>query len=90
VDATKIDGAQAVASCGDGSLVVIDVKDGKYEVVQVVKTPAGARTMGVDPMTHTIYLPTAELEAPAPGVAPRRPRPKPDTFMIVVVGQTAH
>jgi DNA-binding beta-propeller fold protein YncE len=90
VDATKIDGAQAFASCGDGSLVVIDVKDGKYEVVQVVKTPAGARTMGVDPMTHTIYLPTAELEAPAPGVAPRRPRPKPDTFMIVVVGQTAH
>jgi hypothetical protein len=87
VDATKIDGAQAFASCGDGTLTVVGENDGKYVVEQVVKTPAGARTMGVDSSTHMIYLPTAELEPPAAGQ--RRPRPKPDTFMIVVVGQTA-
>jgi hypothetical protein len=87
VDATKIDGAQALASCGDGTLTVVDQKNGKYEVEQVVKTADGARTMGVDPSTHTIYLPTAELQPPAPGQ--RRPRPKPDTFMIVEVEQAA-
>ena len=55
-------------------------------VEQVVKTPDGARTMGVDPSTHIIYMATAELEPPAPGQR-RRPQPKPDTFMIVEVGQ---
>lgn len=87
VDATKIDGGQAFASCGDGTLTVVGQKDGKWEVEQVVKTPDGARTMGVDSSTHTIYLATAELEPLAPGE--RRPRPKPDTFMIVEVEQAA-
>lgn len=85
VDATKTDGAQAFASCGDGSLVVVSQKDGKWQVDQVVKTPGGARTMGVDSSTHTVYLPTAEMQPLAPGQ--RRPQPKPDTFMIVQVGQ---
>jgi hypothetical protein len=85
VDATKVDGGQAFASCGDGSLIVAGEKDGKYEVEQTVKTPAGARTMGVDSSTHTIYLPTAEFEPAAPGQ--KRPKAKPDTFMIVEVGQ---
>jgi len=87
VDATKLDGAQAFASCGDGSLTVVDQKDGKWQVEQVVKTPTGARTMGVNSTTHTIYLPTAEFLPLAPGA--RRPQAKPDTFMIVEVGQTA-
>ena len=85
VDAVKTDGDQAFASCGDGSLIVVGRKDGKFEVEEVVKTPLGARTMGVDHATHTLYLPTAELLPPAPGQ--RRPTPKPDTFMIVEVGQ---
>jgi hypothetical protein len=85
VDAVKTDGDRAFASCGDGSLTVVDRKDGKFEVEQVVKTPLGARTMGVDPSTHTLYLPTAEMLPPAPGQ--RRPTPKPDTFMIVGVGR---
>jgi hypothetical protein len=87
VDATKVDGGLAFASCGDGTITVVGEKHGKFEVEQVVKTPAGARTMGVDPTTHTLYLPTAELEPPAPGAASKRPQPKPDTFMIVEVGQ---
>jgi YVTN family beta-propeller protein len=85
VDAVKTDGDLAFASCGDGSLIVIGRKDGKFAVEQVVKTPLGARTMGVDHSSHKVYLPTAELGPAAPGS--RRPTPKPDTFMIVEVGR---
>lgn len=89
VDATKFHAGHAFASCGDGTLTVAVEKAGKFEVDQVVKTPAGARTMGVDDSTNSLYLPTAEFEAPAPGAASKRPRPKPDTFMIVEVSQKA-
>jgi hypothetical protein len=85
VDATKIDGDLAFVSCADGSLAMArETSPGKFEVVQTVKTPTGARTMGVDPTTHMIYLPTSEFEAAAAGT---RPRSKPGTFMIVVVGR---
>jgi DNA-binding beta-propeller fold protein YncE len=82
VDATKIMDGKAFASCRDGSLTVAGDKNGKFEVEQVVKTPVGARTMGVDETSHLIYLPTAELEPATTG----RPKAKPGTFMIVVVG----
>lgn len=90
VDATKIDGGQAFASCRDGSLAVAkETSPGKFEIVQTVKTPPGARTMGVDSTMHKIYLPTAEFEEPKPGET-GRPKTKPETFMIVVVaGHTA-
>ena len=87
VDATKFDAGQAFASCRDGSLAVArETSPGKFEIVQTVKTPQGARTMGIDPTTHRIYLPTAEFEDPKPG-ATGRPVMKPGTFMIVVVAQ---
>ena len=82
VDATSFDAGQAFASAGDGTLTVTSVKGGKWVVDETVTTPMGARTMGIDPATHRIYLPTAELEPAATG----RPRPKPGTFMIVEVG----
>jgi DNA-binding beta-propeller fold protein YncE len=85
VDATKFHAGHAFASCGDGTLTVAGEKNGKIEVEQVVKTPAGARTMGVDDAANALYLPTAEMEPPAPGAASQRPRPKPGTFMIVAV-----
>lgn len=84
VDATKFDNGEAFASCRDGSLVVAaENQSGNFEIAQTVKTPLGARTMGVDSRTHTIYLPTAEFEPAKPGE--RRPQTKPGTFMIVVV-----
>jgi DNA-binding beta-propeller fold protein YncE len=87
VDATKIDAGQAFASCRDGTLAVAaEIAPGKFELVQTVKTPLGARTMGIDPASHTVYLPTAEFEEPKPG-APGRPVPKPGTFMIVAVAR---
>lgn len=85
VDAVKFDG-DIFASCGDGTLTVArETTPGKFEVVQTVQTPRGARTMGVDATTHTAYLPTAEFNPPAEGQT--RPRPKPGTFMVVVVSR---
>ena len=47
--------------------------------------------MGIDPSTHTIYLPTAEFEPPKEGAtgAAARPQAKPGSFMIVEVGRHA-
>ena len=86
VDATKFDAGHAFASCRDSSFFVVDEKSGKYAIAQTVKTPAGARTMGVDPATHRIYLPTAEFED-QPAGSTSRPKPKAGTFMIVQVGR---
>jgi YVTN family beta-propeller protein len=75
---------EAFASCGDGTLTVVkETAPGKFEAVQTVQTRQGARTMALDTTTHTIYLPTAKFEAPAPGQ--KRPAMKPGSFMIVVV-----
>jgi DNA-binding beta-propeller fold protein YncE len=83
VDATAAAAGLAFASAGDGILTVAAEKAGAFQVAQTVKTPTGARTMGMNAVTHRLFLPTAEMEPATTG----RPRPKPDTFMIVVVGQ---
>ena len=85
VDATAAAAGIAFASAGDGNLTVATDKGGTWTVAETVKTPVSARTMGLDPATHRLYLAAAETEpAATPG---GRPRVKPDTFMIVVVGQ---
>ena len=84
VDATAFNDGYAFASCRDGTLTVVrETTPGKFEVVQTVKTPQGARTMGVDPSTQRVYLPTAEFDPPAAGQT--RPSAKPGSFMVVVV-----
>src|SRR6185437_16665467 len=66
-DAVQFANGKAFASCGNGELVVASQQDGKWQVEQVVKTATGARTLAIDRRTHMIYLPTAEMEPPAPG-----------------------
>lgn len=84
VDATRTYEGWAFASCGDGTLAVAkEQSPGTFQISQNIKTPRGARTMGMDYGTRNIYLPTAEFEAPRPG-AKGRPVMKPGTFMIVV------
>lgn len=86
VDATKFDGSQFFASCRDGKLYVAsETSPGHFEIAQTAQTPEGARTMDVDRSGHKIYLPTAEFEAARAGA---RPRAKPDSFMIIVVGRS--
>jgi hypothetical protein len=76
----------AFASCGDGNVTVVheDSPD-KFTVVENVPTKRSARTMGLDPKTHTIFLPSAEFDPPAPGE--RRGKMKPGSFAIVVVSK---
>lgn len=86
VDACAFDPltGEAFASCGDGTLTVVrEVSPAKFEVVQTLATRPGARTMALDPTSHAIYLPTADL---IPGTLPgERPQVKVGTFSIVVV-----
>jgi len=87
VDATKFDGHQVFASCRDGKLNIAgESASGKFDIVQTVTTPVGAKTMDIDPETHRVYLPTAEFEEQKAGTT-GRPVAKPGTFMIVVVGR---
>jgi DNA-binding beta-propeller fold protein YncE len=95
VDATWFDpGTKYVLnSCGqDGVLTVIheDSPD-KYSVVENVKTQKGARTMALDPKTHSVYLAVADVEMlpPADGDAKARPRRKvtPGTFGLLEFGR---
>ena len=87
VDATRVAGAEAFASAGDGTLTVVGrSSSGEYTVVALVKTERGAKTMDIDTRTHKIYLPTADFEDVKPG-ASGRPVAKPDTFKILVVSQ---
>jgi YVTN family beta-propeller protein len=72
---------------GDGTLTVVKGgKDGKYSVVENVPTQYGARTIGIDPNSHKVFLPTAEFGPPAQGQ--RRPSIKPGTFVILVYAPT--
>jgi hypothetical protein len=87
VDAVKIDSSEYFASAGDGTLAVVGSSSpGKYALVQTVKTPVGAKTMGIDNSTHKIYLPTSDFEAAKAGANARRVA-KAGTFKIVVVSQ---
>jgi YVTN family beta-propeller protein len=73
----------AFASNGEGTLTVVrETKDGRYEAAASVTTQRGARTMALDPKTHTIFLPTAEFGPPAAGQT--RPSVKPGTFTVLV------
>jgi YVTN family beta-propeller protein len=52
---------------GEGTLSVIKaVNPNKYELIQTIKTAVGARTLALDPISHHIFLPTADFK---PGAA---------------------
>jgi DNA-binding beta-propeller fold protein YncE len=84
VDATKFGAGLSFASTGDGLLTIAEKKDGRWTVMQTVKTQVGARTMGLDESAGKVFLPTAEMETVPNG----RPKPKPGSFMIVEVGHS--
>lgn len=93
VDATRFDpGTQlAFSSNGDGTITVIheDSPD-QYTLVGNIPTERGARTMEVNPATHTLYTVTAKFMpmAPEPAGAPRRfrrPAMVPGSFHLIVI-----
>jgi DNA-binding beta-propeller fold protein YncE len=93
---------EAISSQGDGTLTVVkEDSPTSFHLEQTVATPAGAKTLTLDPKTNHLYLITAEYgplpaapaqAAPLPPGAPnwmRRQRPPliPHSFQILVVGQ---
>jgi len=62
----------------------------KYSEVEKVKTEFGAKTMGLDTKTHTIFVDTADF-GPAPAPTAERPHPQPapvlGTFHVLVYGK---
>ncbi len=57
-------------------------------VVQAVSTKPTARTMALDPLTHTIYLAAADTEGVDPSTPEHpdpRPHIKPDSFEVLTV-----
>jgi DNA-binding beta-propeller fold protein YncE len=80
----------AFASSADGTLTVIheDTPD-TYRVIQTVQTAPGARNMGLDTLTHQVFVVAAKM-GPAPAVATpenprRRPPILPGTFEVMVI-----
>ena len=74
VDATVFDTTTQTIfnSCGIGVITVIHQDDpSSYSVTDTIKTLPSARTLTLDPDTHTLYLPVAEGKA----------------FSLLVVGQ---
>jgi len=80
----------AFASNADGTLTVIhqDSPD-TYHVAQTVQTAPGGRNMGLDPVTHRVFVVSAKMgPAPAESTAAnprRRPQVLPGSFVVMVI-----
>jgi DNA-binding beta-propeller fold protein YncE len=79
----------AFASNADGTLTIIhEDSPNAYHVVQTLATMPGSRNLGVDPITHSVFLAGATFDTPAAGAA-GAPRPRPrilsGSFVVLVV-----
>src|SRR5438132_818422 len=96
VDGAGFDAASGnvFAANADGTLTVIhqDAPD-QYRGVETVQTAPGARNMGLDPVTHRLYVVTADFgPVPAESTAAnprRRPPILPGTFKMMVIERSA-
>ncbi|HTA61544.1 MAG TPA: YncE family protein [Bacteroidia bacterium] len=81
----------AYSSNGEGTITVVkEVDENTFKVVETVATQKGARTIALNKTTHHLYVPTAERgEAPAPTKEEPKPRAKikPNSFVVLVVGE---
>ena len=73
-------------SNGEGTLSVIqEVSKNEFALEATIPTKTGARTIALDPVTHQIYLPTADFEPRDD--KERRPKMKAGTFQVLVFGK---
>jgi DNA-binding beta-propeller fold protein YncE len=81
----------AYASNGEGTITAVrELSADKFEFIENITTEPGARTIGIDLVTHHLFLPTAKFgPAPAPTTDNPRPRPShiPGTFHVIEVGK---
>jgi hypothetical protein len=98
---TGVDGAafdpwssDVFASCADGTLWVIH-QDGPdaYHVAQKIETMQGSRNLGLDPMTHRLYVPAAKFGEPPSAPTPDNPRRRAPmvagSFSLLVIEPTS-
>jgi len=93
VDANVFDAGTKVvaAATREGTLHIFheDSPD-KLSVVETIKTEFGAKTMGLDPKTHKLFLTTSGF-GPAPAPTEKQPNPQPvatpGTFHLLVYGK---
>jgi YVTN family beta-propeller protein len=79
------------SSNGEGTVTVVrEESPSKFSVLETVITQPGAKTITVDPVSHTLYLPTAEF-GPMPVPTAEIPTPKapilPNTFVVLKVAR---
>lgn len=81
----------AYASNGEGTITAVkEISANKFELIENITTEQGARTIGIDLVTHHLYLPTAKFGAtPAATTDNPRPRPQmvPGSFHVIEVGK---
>jgi DNA-binding beta-propeller fold protein YncE len=77
------------SSNGEGTLTIVsELTPDHFVTAQTLVTQRGARTIALDPITHRLYLPTAQLAPPAAASAENphtRPVPVAGTFVVLVV-----
>jgi DNA-binding beta-propeller fold protein YncE len=75
----------AFSSNGESGTLTVIHEDGsdKYSVVDNVPTKKSARTMALDPKTHNLFLPAADMVPPGPGQ--KWPTPKAGTLELLLV-----
>ena len=87
VDGAGFDAASgdAFAAAADGTLTVMhqDTPD-TYHVIQTLQTAQGSRNLGLDPMTHRVFLAAAKF-GPPPASGRGRPPVLPGSFSLMVV-----
>jgi hypothetical protein len=78
--------ADAFFSNADGTLTVVH-QDGpdQYRIVQTIETPVGSRNLGLDPLTHRLYVASAKFGPPANGRG--RGPVLPGSFALMVIGR---
>ena len=84
------DGYAFSSNGGDGTITMVgETSPGKFEVVATIPTQRSARTIGSDRTAHKLYLPSAEIGAPAEAKDGKKGRPTmvPDSFTMLVVGR---
>jgi YVTN family beta-propeller protein len=86
VDSTWFDPGTKLAFTSNGVAGTVSVAHedsaSVLKIIQTLKTTRGARTMALDPTTHTIYLAATDYEPQAPG-SKDRPKALAGTFRVL-------
>jgi DNA-binding beta-propeller fold protein YncE len=92
-----VDGAAYDAAAGeiflsnaDGTLTVVhqDSADA-YHVAQTLTTPEGSRNLGLDPLTHRVFVAAAKFGS-VPAGSKERPAVLPGSFSLLVIERGSH